>query len=106
MVNTQEQNLRKCPGLSQAITSHSSENWNKPQYSKDAATLPRLKQAAAKYRTTSAMPDQCASDHSKETGVSGDRACLSFIVCWLATSAQFGQHVGNMKFNREEKAEK
>jgi len=34
MVNTQEQNVRKCPGLSQVITSHSSENWNKPQYSK------------------------------------------------------------------------
>lgn len=80
MVNTQEQNLRKCPGLSQATTPHSYENWNKPQCAKDAAMLPRLKQAAPKYRTTSATPDQCASHYLKETGISGDQACLTFLV--------------------------
>jgi len=38
--------------------------------------LPRLKQAAPKYRTTSAMPDQCASHYLKETGISEDQAFL------------------------------
>jgi hypothetical protein len=98
MVNTQDQNLRKCPGLGQAITSHSSENLDKPQHSKNAATLPRLKQSAPKYKTTSVTPHQFALHHYKKNGTI--RSGLPNLSCvLLATSAKSGQHMGNMKFN-------